>query len=102
LKITFISSDKTSAGVAVVPVFAKRAIYGAIKGFQEGSKGQFIAAMKAGSFAGETDKSVSLYALEEPAIAHLEFRGAGERDDFDAELFGSNSPKVPNVSRDLR
>lgn len=91
MKITFISSDKASAGVSVVPVFAKRAIFGAVKGFQKGSKGNVSAAMKAASFSGEAGESVSLYALAEPAISHLELRGAGERDGFDAELFAAKA-----------
>ncbi|MDB4408877.1 hypothetical protein N9165_02285, partial [Akkermansiaceae bacterium] len=98
MKIAFISSDKASAGVAVVPVFAKRAIFGAVKGFRKGSKGNVSAAMKAASFSGEAGESVSLYALAEPAISHLELRGAGERDGFDAELFAAKAVQAHRTS----
>lgn len=98
MKVIFVGSEKAGSGVGVIPVFKGGKFYGAAKRYARDSVGQIKAAMKAGHFHGEKGSSVSLYAPTGSKLAGLLLKGAGEKADFDAEMFGATAMRELRVS----
>ena len=98
MKVIFVGSEKASSGVGIIPVFKGKKFYGTSKRYARDSVGQVKAAMKSAHFDGAKGTSVSLYAPTGSKLAGLLLKGAGEKANFDAEMFGATAMQELRVS----
>lgn len=91
MKVLFLSSQKASSGVAIVPVFLKQSLVGAASSYDADSLGQLTAAMKAAHFKGNPKDALTIFAPAGSELSGIHLRGGGIREDWNAELFGAEA-----------
>jgi len=93
MKVSFIADKPVTSGTAIIPVFKGGKAYGAAKAYLQSLGSHYKNAAKAAGFTGQAGKSFSLYAPQDITASRLIIVGAGDKDKFDAEMFGAKIAK---------
>ena len=95
MKIKFVATGLQSTGLAIVPVFEDLICNGAAKSIDV----DFTNLAQAAEFKGKSGQSFSVYAVDGAKAAQILFVGAGQKANFDAEMFAAKVTKSNLMSR---
>lgn len=89
VKIVFVTSEKASSGMAVVPVFEKEACFGVARDYLKDGGAQVKATLKGAQLSAHAGSHTTLYSPDQSKLNALTFWSAGEKKHFDAELWAA-------------